>query len=190
MKMENFIKFINLVYPLSEQSQDALLQKMSRREYPKNHTLVSDLSKCDRLYFIEKGLVRIYYHNKEREITDFFGAENGVFGPILRHQPIKDFIHTVEVLEDSVILSINIFELEMLYQEYHELERLGRIIALQTIQQLQLRIDSIQFFTAKERYDDFLKNYPNVLQRVSLGHLASYLGMNQVTLSRVRKQKS
>ena len=78
----------------------------------------------------------------------------------------------------------------MLYQEFHELERLGRIIALQTIQQLQLRIDSIQFFTAKERYDDFLKNYPNVLQRVPLGHLASYLDMNQVTLSRVRKQKS
>ncbi len=188
--MQNFTNFINSIYPLSEQAQEALVQKMYRKEYPKNHILVADLSKCDRLYFVEKGLVRIFYHNKEREITDFFGVENSVFGPIIRNQPIRDFIHTVEVLEDSVILSINIFELETLYQQHHELERLGRMIALQTIQQLQKRIDNIQFFTAKERYDDFLKTYPSVLQRVSLGHLASYLGMNQVTLSRARKQKS
>lgn len=187
--MQNFYNFINSICPLSEAAQIALSHKMVQKTYPKNHILVPDLSKCDRLYFIEKGLVRIYYHNQEREITDFFAAENGVFGPIFRSKPIKDFIHSVELLEPSTILSINIFELENLYQAHHDLERLGRLIALHTIFMLQQRIDSLQFASAKERYDDFLENFPTILQRAPLGHIASYLGMNQVTLSRARKQK-
>jgi hypothetical protein len=52
---------------------------------------------------------------------------------------------------------------------------------------LQHKIDGIQFLSAKERYEDFVKTYPSVLQCAQLGHIASYLGMNQVTLSRARK---
>jgi hypothetical protein len=55
---------------------------------------------------------------------------------------------------------------------------------------LQQKIDSIQFLTAKQRYRDFVKAYPTLLQKVSLRYIASYLGMNQVTLSRIRKSIS
>lgn len=187
--MQNFIAYINHITPLSEVSQKALLSKMTIKAYPKNHVLVEDLSKCFHLYFVEKGLLRIFYHSNEREITDFFAIENGVIGPIIRDKPIKNFVHSVELLENSTIVSVNLFDLEQLYSEHHDLERLGRLVALQTVFLLQQRIDSIQFFSAKERYDEFVKNFPSILKRASLGHIASYLGMNQVTLSKIRKIK-
>jgi CRP/FNR family transcriptional regulator, anaerobic regulatory protein len=187
--MQNFLNFITNITPLSDVAQKAILAKMVKKEYPKNHILVPDLSKCYNYYFVEKGLLRVYYHNDEREITDFFAAENGVVGPVIRNKPIKNFIHSVELLENCTLNSIHLADLEELFYQHQDLERLGRMIALQTIFQLQHRIDSIQFFSAKERYDDFLKTYPNILQRASLGHIASYLGMNQVTLSKIRKQK-
>jgi hypothetical protein len=187
--MQNFLNFITSVVPLSEVAQKAICAKMIKKEYPKKHILVPDLSKCYHLHFVDKGLLRVYYHSEEKEITDFFACENGVIGPVIRNKPIKKFTHSVELLENSTLISIHLAELEQLYYEHHELERLGRLIALQTVFSMQHRIDSMQFCSAKERYEDFLQTYPNILQRVPLGYLASYLGMNQVTLSRVRKNK-
>lgn len=187
--MQNFLAYINSLTPLSEKATNELVEKMVPKHYVKHSVLVPDLSRCDKFFFVEKGLLRLYYYNKDREITDYFAPENSVFGPVLRNTPIKNFAHAVETLEDSVVLQIPILELELLFLEHPDLERFGRLIALQAIFQLQSRIDSIQFFSAKERYDDFVKSYPDLLQRVPLGHIASYLGMNQVTLSRVRNQR-
>jgi hypothetical protein len=78
-------------------------------------------------------------------------------------------------------------DLEQLYQKHQDIERLGRQIAIQTILHLQYKIDSLQLLSAKERYEEFIKRYPNLINRVSLGYISSYLGMNQVTLSRIRK---
>jgi CRP-like cAMP-binding protein len=66
------------------------------------------------------------------------------------------------------------------------MERLGRQLSIMALVQLQERINSMQFETAKERYDNFLIQFPNCINRIPLGDLASYLGMTQVTLSRVR----
>ncbi len=185
--MQQFLNYITSITPLSEKAQMAIASKMKKKEFLKNHILVPDLSKCDKLYFVEKGLLRAFYIKDDKEITDAFASENGVIGPIIRYRTIKNFIHTVELLEDSSLIYISFGDLEQLYQEHHELERLGRLIAIHTILLLQHRIDSLQFFSAKERYDDFLKNSPTILQRAPLGHIATYLGMNQVTLSRARK---
>ena len=60
-------------------------------------------------------------------------------------------------------------------------------IAIQSMLYLQYKIDSLQLLSAKERYLEFIKRHPNLINRVSLGFISSYLGMNQVTLSRIRK---
>jgi CRP/FNR family transcriptional regulator, anaerobic regulatory protein len=188
--MDSFLHYINSIAPLSGEAQAALLAKTTRRTFPKNQLLVANLAVCDKLYFVEKGLLRVYYQQADRDVTDFFAAENSVVGPILRFRPIRTLTHCVDLLEETTVVYVNLLDLEMLYQQHHDLERLGRLIALQAIFQLQYRIDSLQFLSAQERYDDFLRTYPAIVQRVSLQHIASYLGMNQVTLSRVRSKKA
>lgn len=115
--------------------------------------------------------------------------EGMVIGPILRNFPVKETKHSVVLLEDTTTISVSFANLEMLYYKHHEIERLGRLIAIYSMLYLQNKIDSIQLLSAKERYQRFLADYPNLIQRVPLGYIASFLGMNQVTLSRVRKYK-
>lgn len=188
--MKSFLKYLDNISPLSPNAQNAIEQVLVKNIYPKNTVLIQELSKCDKLYFIEKGLVRAFYLHDGRDITDWFGFENSIFGPILRNFPTKSTPHSVEILETSTLIHIHFADLELLYNQYHEIERLGRLIAIQTILQIQHKIDSIQFLSAKERYENFIKTYPSVFQRAQLGHIASYLGMNQVTLSKIRKQST
>ncbi len=185
--MKQFLDYLHKITPLSDDAQTALIAKLQKAEYRKGEILIKELSKCEHLFFIEKGLARAYYFKQGREITDWFGLENSVIGPVVRHFPTKTGTHSVELLEDTTVVFISFYDLQELYDKYHEIERLGRLIAIQTILLLQQKIDSIQFLTAKQRYHDFVKAYPTLLQRVSLGYIASYLGMNQVTLSRIRK---
>ncbi len=186
--MESFINYLSAISLLSEESQKAIRSKLSKKNYSKNEILIKELSTCQHLFFIKNGLVRAFYFKEGKDITDWFGLENSIIGPIIRNFPVKEGSHAVEVFEDSEIVSISFDDLQILYNTHHEIERLGRIISIQAILLLQQKLDSIQFLTSKERYTDFANNFPQLLQRVPLGHIASYLGMNQVTLSRARKK--
>ncbi|MCH5597331.1 cyclic nucleotide-binding domain-containing protein [Niabella ginsengisoli] len=74
-----------------------------------------------------------------------------------------------------------------MFNEFHEIERLVRIIYEKYYIQLEERYVNAQFKTASELYDDLIKNAPHILERVPLGYISSYLGITQETLSRIRK---
>lgn len=187
--MEKFIAYLSSISPLSEEAKHEIRAVAVKESFAKGDVLIHELAKCQHLYFIEKGLARAYFYHNEKEITDWFGMEGMVIGPILRNFPVKETKHSVVLLEDTTTISVSFADLEMLYYKHHEIERLGRLIAIYSMLYLQNKIDSIQLLSAKERYQRFLADYPNLIQRVPLGYIASFLGMNQVTLSRVRKYK-
>ena len=79
-------------------------------------------------------------------------------------------------------------DLNELYKRYHSMETIGRIMAEEYCKIMEDRIMSLHIQSAEERYNTLLKEQPDVIQRVSLGHIASYLGITQETLSRIRKK--
>ena len=79
-------------------------------------------------------------------------------------------------------------KLEQLYDEHHEIERLGRYIITNDLVSMHQRLSDLQFRNAEERYNLILQNNPSLLQRASLGHISSYLGITQETLSRIRSK--
>jgi CRP/FNR family transcriptional regulator, anaerobic regulatory protein len=185
----NFFSHLLSICPLSDEAISDIESKLFYFSLANRQILISDLAKCPYLYFINKGLARAFFYHNGKEITDWFGMENSVIGPIIRNFPVKETSHQVELLEDSDLVRIAFSDLETLFQKHHDVERLGRLIALQTMLHLQFKIDNLQLLSAKERYNDFLQRYPSLINRASLGYIASYLGMNQVTLSRIRKQR-
>ena len=185
--MNNFLEHLNSISKLSNSALKDIEECMTVVCVAKKQILIPELSKSQYLYFISKGVTRAFFYHNGKEITDWFGTENMIIGPTIRNFPIKETIHTVETLEHSNLIRISFSDLEKLYQKHHDIERLGRIIAIQSMLHLQYKIDSLQLLTAKERYEEFIKRYPNLINRVSLGFISSYLGMNQVTLSRIRK---
>ena len=145
---------------------------------------------CEHTYFINSGLLRVYYKKDDKEITDNFSSEGEWITSIysfMKNVPDNCYIQT---LEKSELISINILHLEKCFSDFPEMERFGRILISKRFVEQSERIISLQFHSAKERYEFFLKTGENKIQRVPLGMLASYLGMTQETLSRVRAEKS
>jgi CRP-like cAMP-binding protein len=92
----------------------------------------------------------------------------------------------IEILEDSTLYAISYESLQYLYHHYPEFNLLGRRLVEKYYVELMERTLSFQFQSARERYLQLLTNRPQILQRASLGHIASYLGISQETLSRIR----
>ena len=187
--MEEFISYLKSISPLKEESSLDFLSKCKCFNFPKRHYLVKAGQVSQYLYFIKKGIGKVYYLKDGKEIIDWISDEGNLLTSVtsfLTHQPSK---HFVQLMEDSELVGISYNDLEKLFTKYHDMERLGRQLSVMALVQLQDRINSMQFESAKERYDNFLVQFPNCINRISLGDLASYLGMSQVTLSRIRGLK-
>ncbi|MGV3459352.1 MAG: Crp/Fnr family transcriptional regulator [Flavobacterium sp.] len=171
---------------LSPQSRAKLLSVMQKQELPKGHVLVQAGNICTSVYYIERGLARIFYLKDGREVIDAFNAENEFTCSINTYLTGRADMRQTELLEPSVVWSLPYPQLEALYDEYHDIERLGRHIITLELADMQRRLTDLQFTPAQERYANFVDDKPSLLQRVPLGMISSYLGMTQETLSRIR----
>lgn len=140
------------------------------------------------LFVIEKGLVRSFYNTDQREVNVWFGFENGIVSsvmPLFFNQPS---IENIQFLEDTTLYYISSYDLEKFYKSTHEMNTIGRKMAEEYCKILKERSFILQTNSAEQRYQWLLENQPDALQRISLGHIASYLGISQETLSRIRKK--
>jgi CRP-like cAMP-binding protein len=186
----NVVEYINTLVPLSPEVADELLGKSEKQDLPKHFLLHKEGEICQKIYFIEKGLVRWYYHNEDgKEITDSFAAENSfvtAFDSFFQRKPSRYFI---ELLEDSIVYSMNYADLEESFERIHEIQQVSRMILIEILEQSLDKNAALQFRNSYQRYDFITEKHPDLLQRVSLGHIASYLGITQETLSRIRARK-
>lgn len=140
------------------------------------------------LFVIETGLVRSYYIKDDREIVSWFGFENNISGSVLPLFYMLPSLENIQFLETSTYYYITSKDLNELYEKSHEMNTIGRKMAEEYCTILEDRISSLQTENAEQRYNSLLKNIPDATQRISLGHIASYLGITQETLSRIRKK--
>ncbi len=95
---------------------------------------------------------------------------------------------TIELLEHSILFSLHYNDLENLCSKHHDIEKFFRQLLSIGLVQLQQKFDDLHFATALQRYQTLVKNHPTLIQRVPLGMIASFLGITQETLSRIRSQ--
>lgn len=182
-------KHIKKIANLPDSFDNELESVIEHKKFKKGDFLFREGTICNNVYFIEKGLVRFfYYSNSGKEITAWFFQENSFFTAIdsfYSHKPTKDYC---EAIEDTVVYIIKYSELENLLNKEH-----GARLAFHILYELMKKMTefnvSIKFQSAEERYKTMLKDYPSIFQRVSLGCIASYLGITQETLSRIRAGK-
>jgi len=144
---------------------------------------------CKTIYFINKGIARIYYFKDGIDITENFFFENNIIARVESLFTGKPSRKAIQILEDAEIVGINANQLFKLYDSFPEIERLFRKIFEAAYVEKVHRIEGIQFHTAEERYKALLQEAPDILKRVPLKYVASYLGITQVSLSRIRGLK-
>ncbi|MBL4676017.1 MAG: Crp/Fnr family transcriptional regulator [Mucilaginibacter sp.] len=173
-------------YPLPDTSKNAIMQLVEEVSYPKGHVLLT-ADKVERhIYFISKGIVRAYADTPTGLVTFWFGAEGDVALSMKSYISGEKSYEDIELLEDCNLYRINIEKLKALYQQDIHLANWGRKLTEYELVRTEERLIAMQFKTAEERYTDFINKNPEWLLRVQLGHIASYLGISQVSLSRIR----
>ncbi len=182
--------FINEIMPVPKDLFDEIKTNFEKIELKKGEKLVEQGRICKYLYFIEKGMGRSHFYNeKGKDITAWFFAENDVMTVVESFFQQKPGRYEIELLEDTVLYRISYNELQKLFDRYPLVERFGRLLSIKLLMDVADKLNAIQFHTAKERYEFLIKKYPNIAYRAPLGHIASYLGITQETLSRIRAQK-
>jgi CRP-like cAMP-binding protein len=186
--VEHLLNHINNYYSLSGQAKEALYNCFEKIILSKNEYLLTQGNICRHLYFLEKGALRGFYNLDGKEITHWFGFENDFVTSFHSFITRKPAVENIQLLESSIVWAISKEQLAKLFNEYHEIERLVRIAYEKYYIRLEERYVNAQFKTAKELYENLLQQSPHILERVPLGYIASYLGMSQETLSRIRSR--
>lgn len=188
MVLSDFLK--HLVDFPPEELED-ILSHFEKEIVRKNDPLVNQGQVCNKLYFIEKGIGRSYYLKEDgKEVTQWFFIEGKFMSSIESFFQQVPSLYYLEMLEDAEIYSITREKLDLLFARYHKMEKVGRLLSTEMLTRVVDKLNALQFQTAKERYDYMLSEFPNISQRVPLGYIASYLGMTQETLSRIRRNES
>lgn len=163
-----------------------LLTETETKTYPKNNLLVKCGQFNKTVFFMEKGLARNFYLENGNAITANFYMEGKTFGSIdtiFTRQPTR---YCIETLEESVITSCNYEKLENFCATSLPAANFSRFLIGNMMTQTLNRLTSLQHMTAREKYEQLLQNNPGIILRAPLGMIASYLGISQETLSRIR----
>jgi len=177
------------VYPLSQECKSELHDLTTVLSVNKKEIIIKEGDTNTKMYFILSGMLRAFYLKDGNDITDWFTYENDFVCSIQNFFEDTPSQHYIGAIEESQLLAITKANVFYLSQKYREFEQLGNFSTTQTMVRLQKRIVSMQFETAQQKYLNLLKERPGIDLRVPLIHIASYLGIKNETLSRIRKQK-
>jgi CRP-like cAMP-binding protein len=186
--MEALLEHISQYCRLSGAAQSALGSTLHKKELLKGSYLITESKVCDHVYFLEKGCLRGFYNLDGKEVTYWFAFENNFvtsFYSFITRQPC---VENIQLIEDSTLWAISYNDLQSLYDNHPDVERLGRIMHERYYVMLEERFVRNHFKEARDRYENLVVHSPHILQRVPLGHVASYLGITQETLSRIRSK--
>lgn len=187
--MDALQKQIDSISSISKQGMEEFLAAWKYWYIPKEHFLLREKAVSDYIYFIEKGVVRIFYRKNEKEITEWIAMDGQFFLSITSFFERIPSRLIIQTLERSEIYGIHHDEFMRLAEKHHDIEKLLRKMVTRSLILSQVRMDSIQFETAQQRYDRLLKDAPQIIQRVPLSYIASFLGITLETLSRIRSNK-
>ena len=141
------------------------------------------------IIIVKAGVLRSYYFVDGKDVTAHFAMGYGLIGAADSLIKGKKSLYTIEAVEKTEVFLLDYSEMEIFLEKNPHLERLARQVSQVLYIDLVERLEGMTFLSAKERYDHLLSRYPDLTQRLNLGHIASYLGITQETLSRVRGLK-
>lgn len=188
MPYQQFKEYLRSTHLVTEEDCAFFEPHLKTRQLKTKDLFVSEGNVCREIGFIVKGAFRTYYIVNGKEVNTCFFFENDFvvdYDSFLAEKPGKYFI---EALEDAEILVFTADVLREAYNKSHNWERFGRIMAEQTYRMSTERVESFLFMTGEERYLKLQETQPILFNRLPLYHIASYLGLERETISRLRRK--
>ena len=181
----HFEKYIKL----NDELKIALIDKVGFVTFKKGEMVHNANNVCTKSYFIQKGLFRTYFIKDGKEISEYFPAEGEWSNSPRSFRTRTMDIYYIDAIENTDALCLDVNDLMYLFENFPEMERYARLSMGTVFGHFMERITSMRFTTAKEKYNHFVETYHDIYHRIPLGMVASYLGITQETLSRIRADK-
>lgn len=189
--MEELIKKIRSQIQLSSEAEDYLLSISKEKVIPKGSVLIREGQTVNKIYFVTDGCLRSYCTDKNgKEHTLQFAIKNWWISDYIAIHNNELATLTVETLTESTVIEFIADEINGILTLFPEYEPFQRYILERHVVSLNKRILNQLQLTASERYDLFVQQYPNIEQSTRNYHIASYLGITQESLSRIRVEKA
>lgn len=187
--MEQLLYFLSSIHPLSDDLKDYLFRHLKTQELSKKALLLKAGHICRNVYFIEKGLLRCYYDKEHHEVSSWFMKEGDFIISIESFYQQKESYESIQALEDSVLYSIGYNDLQSGYRKFPEFNFIGRILTEKYHELWAQQLYALRMQTAHERYQWLLKSHAELILRVPGKYIASYLGIEETTLSKIKNNR-
>lgn len=186
---DKFLRKVNSLKSLSADALQAFMSKMNLQHVKRNGLLLSEGEKCTRIYFVENGCFRSVLYKDGKEINLSFALETEFVTNLrsLREESPSEYY--IKACEQSTVWSFAKSDMLQLYREYPELNDFGRILLEQLLMEQEDHANILKVYTPAEHYAHIMSTTPELLQKVSLTQLSSYLGISRESLSRIRKAR-
>lgn len=184
--LNNIKRFVKLTS--EEEVQITSIIKASRIK--KKQFIIQPGFVCQSRTYIVEGAIRVFYLDDQgKEHTVSIGVEDWFVTDFFSYINQVPAINFAEALEDSYIFQMRYEDIEPLCKEIHALSEYFRLTTEKAFAFSRRRVISNISMTAEQRYDAYIEKYPHIVNRVPQYVLASYLGMSQEFLSKIRKRK-
>ena len=183
--------FMSTFVTLSDEEYQFFFQQLQAMSLKKGQHLVKAGAVATRLGFVTKGLFKVYFLNSDGQeyITNFVSEGNvvGAYSDVLLSRPTKV---QIQALENSDLIYIDYSFLLELYKRHSCWQEFGRKIAEKLFIEREEREWHLATLSAEARYDLFCKQHPSLIDRLAQNQIALYLGINAVSLSRIRNRRA
>jgi len=186
--IEKLLQRLNALHTMDEELAEKVRSVAQVSSYPKKSFILRDGEICDKACMVVEGLARAYYVNEGRDITSRFMNEGFIITSWISYYQQKPGDEFIEVLEDTTLACIPYKDIQKLYADFPLFNIIGRKQTEYSLYHAELRTRMLRKHTAEEKYIFFLENHPDLISRVPLKYIATYLGMNEETFSRIRSK--
>ncbi len=184
--MDDFSTLLEKFQGVSDEAKKAFAGRMEVSMEEKGTLLVKEGEVSEYLFYVAEGSARSYYLRESRDITVSFTLDGEFVTAMHSFITKQPSYENIETLERSKVLKISQANLNQCFLDFPELERTYRMILEKYYIVLEEHQIFSKFKSAKERYLELMENRPKVIQKASVGQIASYLDMTIETLSRTR----
>jgi len=185
--MQSLLQQISSRCFLSPELQQRIARDFQVREADKGEKILTQAKRANYLYFVKKGILHNYYYHDGKQVSSWFYKEDQFITSWHSFYAQKQSFEEIECLESCILYQISYKDYQKLIADFPSFGNFARLLA----EEMLIFIDEFSkgwsFLSAKEKYDVLLTYFPDIEVRVKLGHIASFLGVSQETLSRIRK---
>jgi CRP-like cAMP-binding protein len=184
------VDYINQMFPLKSEIVDYIRQNTFAKKLAKGKFLLRQGEVCNHYYYIHKGVLRSFLKFGKKEITIWINPENEITTSIRSMNGSRPSDEYIQALEDCELVVIPFDAMEALYDRFPEMNMVGRKLLQEYYAASEERVYICRIPDARSRYQHFIDTRPELVNRIPLKYVASYLGITLETLSRLRSRKA